>query len=156
MAYRLTDQAKRYFRSLLESGDNKLDMMEVYYYCCVVGLLKKDRSSNNNGEIFLQTIYSKFSANNSYRYHELLLLLLNSEIKHVGINPSNRTELKKLCSELFISNDDLKLTELGMKRLNDYCESGFQELYRRGIHTVSAFDFLYDWHQIIKNLEYQY
>lgn len=156
LGFRLSENAKDYFSNLCGSSEDKLDYMEVYYCCCVVGMLCKDISHKNKGEIFLQYVHTKFNNNYSFRYKELMLLLLNTEVKRIGISTDDREKMKKICAGLFVSSNEFNLTSEGMQRLNDYCEAGCIIMQEKSIAIDDIHTLLSDFHILVQQLVPKY
>jgi hypothetical protein len=134
----MSDEMKTYFKPLLNS---KLitDYFDIYYLCTIVGMAKLKKGDFRGNEVFYKTVHSNYQDG---KYKEMLLTLINAEIKKIGIDINNRNDIRMLCNEILDSDNVNQITQRGADLLNAYCAGGFEEIKNAQLRLSEPYIFV--------------
>jgi len=151
MPFKLIDDARKFFRHLERDSDFvKLDtIFDWYYLCLMVGLVnRKLGSGTDEGTEFVQD----FPEDYRNRRHEIIGLLIATELDRKGVTEEDRKGLETLVLKYVSHQSSTNLSPEGMSLLNRYAKGGYEILsdhYKdkgppRNVHT-----FLLEYHKLL-------
>lgn len=150
MYFRFREDARNWFNKLYRSrpGDKHpfTTTFDFYYLCALAGIASGKRTPPPGGWSEGSTDLTD-SFPDQYKTHRGLIigLLLSTELSRLGIDSSEKDEVKGKLNEIIESDSPSKLSDLGVRRLNEYSSGGYELLVEKmGRKPEFAEDFLLD------------
>lgn len=126
MAFRLRKDAKAWFKELYDSKEFNIDF-DAFYFCfmaaTVVGRKSQDVPTSETNDLV-----DYFPKPYGDRSRVIVATLLTTELKSLGVDMTNKTEVHKAISELIHPTSPSHLSEVGVKEFNKYAYAGFDVL----------------------------
>jgi len=100
---------------------------DLYYFCLMLGLAagRKSSPSERSGT----TEFQKNFVKTYIPVQKLIIgLLINTELKRRGIDPTEKDQVYNLLTSLVDPEVQTKLTESGINKLNEYASGGYDIL----------------------------
>ena len=97
--------------------------MNIYYLCLLIGLQSNEPLTELQDGLpaFVKT-WPQSYAN---VIHPIIAMFLHAEIKRFAVEVNNKDAVKKHIKNYISPEDSIRLTEMGVKVLNNYSYSGF-------------------------------
>jgi hypothetical protein len=97
--------------------------MNIYYLCALIGLQSNEPPIELEDGLpaFVKTWPQAYS----HVIHPIIALFLQAEIKRFSIQIDNKDAVKKHIKNYISPEDSIRLTEMGVKILNNYSYTGF-------------------------------
>jgi hypothetical protein len=152
MSFKLSQQARSYFRDISESSTTgEFDTLwDQYYLCVMVGI--KDRSRVPDDEEPSTEFSSEVIQAYDDQKYEIYSALIVAEIEREGIPWDGEEEIREMMMTYLSSETATRLTEHGTKALNCYAEKGFR-LIRDEIPAPPELDeFLRAYHELLEKM----
>lgn len=144
--FRLRNDAEKWF-SEIESSPHIRSKFDLYYFCLMAGF-----ASGRSNETQITSSSSKEFIDyfiDDYKPASRLMigLLVIAEMKHKGIDVSEKVAVRQLFKSLVDANNGSNnLTDEGMRRMNAYASGGFEHLSeQRDTKPYSVEEFLRDY-----------
>lgn len=123
MYFRLRKDTEAWFNEVSSYFSTKFDM---YYFCAVVGFASGHKSplEGSRATDLVDTFPREFRE----KGRVLTGALINAELKARGIETNDRDDVHRLLGRLLSHQTPSRLSEEGMRLVNEYCSGGFEEL----------------------------
>ncbi len=149
MTFRLSNQAKSYFKNIFGKGsDDKLDILwDEYYICLMIGFSEVKIGDEASADSEITKTFPQ--AYKDQRY-EIMASLIASEIDRRGI--SKVKDIENLMLSILDHNSSTELSSEGHRLMNRYVAGGF-EIIKENIREVNELHmFLIKYYDILINV----
>jgi len=151
MGFRISKEAKDWFKYIRDNRDNIFDTdWDIFYYCLMAGLLSEQKSEASNTIEFHESYTKRYSP----RAKLLIGLFLSKEIKKMGVSFDNKKEVNRVISNLIKPESPNYLTDAGLKEFNKYAYAGYESLCDSMEKPYTLEDFLIAFDNYIKDKGY--
>lgn len=100
---------------------------DLYYFCLMLGFAAGRKSSPS--ERSATTEFQKNFVKTYIPVQKLIIgLLINAELKRLGIDATEKDQVYNLLTSLVDPENQTKLTETGINKLNEYASGGYDIL----------------------------
>jgi hypothetical protein len=149
MSFVFPRNARAYFRSVDDArpGTPRFDsMFDEFYLCLMVGLDARRLGTDEDMESdkFYDTYPKEFQSQADI----IAGLLIDAELDRQGINPEDRASIEREMVRLLDPQSPVKLSDDGIRLLNQYAAAGFKMIRERIIAPHSLEDFLIAYHDL--------
>lgn len=144
--FKMSPEVKALFRPLKALGIISIDF-DAYYYCSILGMARLKKYDAKNEPEFYRNVPDNYSKDGKYK--ELILTMINAEVKYTGSDISNRDDIKNICNLLLDSTSTTNLTNNGADVLNSYCMGGYRELIRNNINMSEPRIFFKEYYDLV-------
>jgi len=134
--FQLRDDARDWFSKLCKSklGDKEpfTTAFDFYYLCVLAGIAAGEPTTPPDGwSQGAGDLVDYFPA--EYKSHRSMIigLLLSAELGRLGIATTEKEEVKAKLNEIIDSDSPSKLSDMGVRRLNEYSSRGFELLVEK-------------------------
>jgi len=149
MSFVFPRNARGYFRAVDEgrAGAPRFDsMFDEYYLCLMLGLDARRLGSDEDleSEKFYDTYPKEFQSQADI----IAGLLIDAELDRQGINSEDRASIEREMVRLLDPQSPVKLSDDGIRLLNQYAAAGFKMIRDQIIAPHSLEDFLIAYHGV--------
>lgn len=142
--FRIRQDAENWFSNIKNQKPIQTEF-DLYYFCLMLGLATGRKSNPSDRCADWEIGYFI----NDYKTSQRLIigLLIRTELSRLGIEVTEKKEVRQLFNELVDPTSRSHLTELGMDRLNEYSSGGYDYLAEKlssKPHYVEEFLRTYD------------
>lgn len=129
MGFRLSDEAREYFRSIDQhSSTGKFNTTwDQYYLCFMAGVIERRLGEPPEADPFIE----KFTVDYRDQRYELLASLVSAEIDRKGLPWEDKDGIRDLMMHLLDSSTPTNLSDDGLEMMNRYAEGGFSLIRER-------------------------
>jgi hypothetical protein len=120
----MRDEVEGWFRGIVGSDGPLRTKFDQYYLCLMLGLATGRSDKAANADEFVQYFVSDYAGVGRI----IVALLVIAEADRLGIDISDKNDVKKLLNEYLDPTNPAHLSETGFQRLNDYANGGFSVL----------------------------
>jgi len=150
MYFKLRDDARSWFSKLCKSklGDKEpfTTAFDFYYLCALAGIAGgKPKTPPDGWSQGAGDLVDYFPA--EYKSHRGMIigLLLTAELARMGIETTEKEEVKAKLNDIIDPDSPSKLSDSGVRRLNEYSSGGYELLVEKlGRKPEFPEDFLLD------------
>ena len=146
--FQLSRSANHWFRKI--EGKQPFDRtkkMDIYYLCLLIGILSGKNTDLVDAEPSFVKSWPGDYKNNLFT---IITIFLNAELERFGISKNDEPGIKKHLVN-YLTNEDIRLSEMAIKQLNNYSYGGFIELKKEMINEPEDVTvFLIDYYKILK------
>jgi len=124
--FRLSLDARQHFKNLYDNKHLLLDF-DAFYFCLIIGLAKckiNTEISVANAPEMVDDFPGPYRNQRDY----IIALFLSRELKRLGIEASNKKGLNQIVARMLMPDSKSKLTNEGVKCMNQYAAMGFDVL----------------------------
>lgn len=149
MSFVFPRNARTYFRSVDEArpGAPRFDnMFDEYYLCLMVGLDARRLGTDEDMES--DKFYDSYPKDFQSQSDIIAGLLIDAELDRQGINSEDRASIEREMVRLLDPQSPIKLSEDGIRLLNQYAAAGFKIIRDKIIAPHSLEDFLIAYHDL--------
>ena len=123
--------------------------MDIYYLCLLIGILSRKCPELLDGEAAFVKSWPGEYKNTLFT---IITIFINAELERFGISKNDESTIKKHLTN-YIANDDMRLSELAVKQLNNYSYGGFIEIKKELINEPEDMTvFLADYYKLLKKV----
>lgn len=143
MGFQLPKESRDYFKHLFRRTDNgaRFDILfDQYYFCLMVGLDRKNLASEN--ELENDKFIERYPSDYQNQADVIAGLLISAELRRKSIEAGDRSSIEKEMLRLLDHQSPTRLSEEGMKALNQYAASGFKAIQVGMLPPQSLEEFL--------------
>lgn len=154
MDFKLPKDCRDYFKLLFKRGDGgaRFDtLFDQYYFCLMVGLDKKVLLSEHHLEP--DRFIDAYPGDYQSQADVIAGLLISAELVRKGIEKDDRASIEHEMLRILDNNSATRLSEEGMKLLNQYAAYGFSTLRQEILPPQSLEEFLVMYHNLWKGPE---
>ncbi len=129
MGFKIRNTAKEWFKHIRKKDGLETDF-DVYYFCLMAGLVANQKEMPKDVTEFID--YFPGNYNNSGKL--LVSLLLKTELDRLGVDLSEKKNVREVIKRLVSTNTRTYLSDEGMKLMDSYSYAGF-DVIREAFHT---------------------
>lgn len=126
MPFYLREDTESWFNNIKDQRpiETKFDL---FYFCLMLGIAAGRKSSPNARS--KTTEFQKNFVKSYIPVQKLIIgLLINAELKRLGIDSTEKDQVYNLLTNLVDPENQTKLTEAGINKLNEYASGGYDVL----------------------------
>ncbi len=124
MDFQLRKDARRWFKDLEKHYPTLFDL---YYLCLMAGFAERRRNIEISSDA-VDSLVEYFPGDFRSRGRLLVGLLIHTELSRMGINLDERNDVYRRVVELVEPNSPSRLSNEGVKLMNQYAHGGFDIL----------------------------
>jgi hypothetical protein len=154
MDFKLPRDCRDYFKQLFKRGDGgaRFDtLFDQYYFCLMVGLDRKSLLPEENLEP--DRFIDAYPGDYQSQADVVAGLLISAELVRKGIERDDRGSIEQEMLRILDHKSPTRLSEDGMKLLNQYAAYGFSVLRQEILPPQSLEEFLVMYHNLWKGNE---
>ncbi|MFP4338202.1 MAG: hypothetical protein ACLFQP_09760 [Halothece sp.] len=125
MGFEMREDAEKWFKDIASHYPTKFDR---YYLCLMAGFASSRRNSTKFSDSEAKDFVEYFPADFKSRGRLLVGLLIDSELKYLGIDLEDRESVYKQVKRLVDPSSPSYLSSEGMRLMNQYAHGGFDFL----------------------------
>lgn len=123
MGFKIRNAAKDWFKHIRKKGALETDF-DVYYFCLMAGLASKQKEQQVSAKETTDFI-DRFPGDYKKSGGLLVSLLIKTELERLGINVSEKKNVRSVISRLVSTNPGSYLSDEGMRLMDSYSYAGF-------------------------------
>ena len=138
MSFRFRTDAEDWFRSIVSADGPIHTKFDQYYLCLMLGLITGRKEPHPNAPEFVEYFIADYAAIGRL----LVGLLIVAEADRVGVELTEKADVKKLLIDYLDPTDPTGLSDAGFQKLNDYANGGYNalvEAFPQRFHHVEDF-----------------
>ena len=129
MGFKIRNTAKEWFKHIRKKDGLETDF-DVYYFCLMAGLSGNQKEAPTDATEFID--YYPGDYKNSGRL--LVSLLLKTELDRLGVDLSEKKNVREVIKRLVSTNTRTYLSDEGTKLMDSYSYAGF-DVIREAFHS---------------------
>ena len=137
MAFRMRSEVDDWFKYIFKQGPIQTKF-DLYYLCLMMGLATGQCERATSSQDFVDYFVAEYKP-----VQRLILgLFIMAEISRLGLEVSEREEVRKLINDYLDPTNPAHLREDGFAKLNDYANAGFNVIVKELVnksHHVEVF-----------------
>ena len=150
MAFYLRNDTEQWFSHIKDQKPYIETKFDIYYFCLMLGL-----AAGRKCPVTGKSEATEFQKNFVKSYipvQKLIIgLLIKSELRRLGINPTEKDQVYDLLTGIVNPDSSTKLTESGVTRMNEYASGGYDILSEEiPIKPYNVEDFLRTYTALLK------
>lgn len=149
MDFKLPKESRDYFKYLVKRGDGgaRFDMLfDQYYFCLMIGLNRKTLLSDEHLEP--DRFIDAYPGDYQPQADLIAGLLISAELERKGIEKDDRASIEQEMLLVLDHQSPTRLSEQGMKILNQYAAYGFSVIREQILLPQSLEEFLVLYHNL--------
>ena len=125
MAFRMRPEVDDWFKNIFKQGPIQTKF-DLYYLCLMMGLATGQSEKAASGQDFVDYFVAEYKP-----VQRLILgLFIMAEIARLGLEVSDREDVRKLINGYLDPTNPAHLKEDGFAKLNDYANAGFNVIVK--------------------------
>ncbi|MDY6804954.1 MAG: hypothetical protein SXA11_14260 [Cyanobacteriota bacterium] len=125
MSFKMRRDAENWFSNIKDQKPIQTKF-DLYYFCLMLGLAKGRKSNPTRSEV---TDFVDYFVSDYKKSQRLIIgLLIGAELSRLGIEATEKNDVRQLFNKLVDPTTPTNLTDAGMDALNQYSSGGYDYL----------------------------
>lgn len=143
MEFRLSQEGEAWFSNVRDKGPFK-SKFDLYYLCLMMGMAA-GRKADPAGQEFIGYFIDDYKSSGRL----IAGVLIVAELKGLGIDMTEKSDVRRVIAELLDPNTATGLSDEGMRNLNRFAAGGFAYLSENREKPHHADEFIADYRRLL-------